>query len=175
MHRSTPAALVTLLVLWSVGAAIAADAAPEILPPPEEPDRYLRTPEAIADLSFTVEGREGWALSGVVFGVNAGHLVMAQFWSVAPDGTQGYIDESEFVDRLVEDFTDLPGVVLVPIGKDDYRLKGFTIGKGNNGEAFVDWVHLVDEDGRSLRGFLCGDRYRSLRLQRNRLVLRRYV
>jgi hypothetical protein len=134
-------------IYWLFGQGLVHAAGEEPSPPPEEADHFLRTPESIADLTFLLNDPERWVLSEVVFGVREGHLFFAKFASEAPDGTIGSVDESEHAEALVEDTSQLPGKVIKWINHQAYQVKGFTLGRAENGEAYMDWGYLLSPDG----------------------------
>lgn len=139
--RSVLPAACLLVLIWPVAEAQAPT------PPTETASSYLRTPAAIAGLSFDFEGKEGWEISEVTFGIRDGRLMLASFRSHPPGGTDDYIDDSGLADFVVADTSQLPVPVRYALGKTEYEITGFTLGSAADGTPFVDWVALVDSSG----------------------------
>lgn len=51
------------------------------------------------------------------------------------------------MDILVEDTSELQAEVQLRIGNEVHSLRGFTVGRTDTGEAFVDWAYWIAPDG----------------------------
>ncbi len=149
-HQRWKAAFLGVVLILAVASGTAGAQGPRgnnFSPPAEQSDHYLRTPAAIADLTFTFGSHKGWVFSNVTFGIKDGRLIFASFLSQRPDGKVEFVDETAHMDAIVTDTTNLPAVFYQTKGSQRYEVKSFTLGRTATGEGYVDWTHVVSEDG----------------------------